>query len=359
MIKTKGFSWLFYSILFGIACGLAQLTKETAILFLFIPLIYYFLRSYSSDKKKTVVFNFIIALLAFFIVSGSVYFQKANFLAFHTYLLKMETHTAYPFYYLKYFRQITGPIVFILGLPLLLNYFVNFRKRENLILIWFLAPIALFSISPNCSMRFLLPITPALALILVREIFASEFSKVVKNTLITCFICLALIQYALYNTGFLNKTTTKDAHTLLEIGILSVKRTPYQNAVSELFEIFKKEAVGINSCKSTMCLLEIREIYYPLNRRLLLAQLPFNLICPTETDETDARSASFGKTPEQILSADYLLVTTQYKHISHGPLVTKIRDVLQEGFDRYKDSYRRIAQVKAQDGSIVYVYKKI
>ncbi len=361
LIKTQRFSSLLYSTFFGISMGLSQLTKESAVLFILPPLVYYLAGSYRSNNKKAAL-NSSIAASIFIAITVVVYLQKCNLHAYGIYFGKIFIKTPFPrLYYFREFYKIPGLLIFFISLPFLLTYFLNFRKREKFLLFWFLAPIILLSLSSNKSLRFILPVAPAFILIITQEIFLNKLFKALKQLLVVLFILVLMIQYSLCNTGLISSLGRRSNISLLEQGILSIEKSKYSNAVLTLFEFFKNEPVDVDleEEKEVLFLFNIGEIHCPLSRKLLYAGLPFVVSCPLEADEVDTKNIKWGKVQEDILLADYVLNREERGgYLPHSP-GAGANSVLMEGFNKYKDKFYLMAEVNLFDDSRIYVYKKL
>jgi len=358
LIKTDWFSSLFYSVLFGLSCGLSQLTKEAAVFFLFAPFIYYVVHSYSGNQNRRALLNSAIAFFVFIVVAGSVYLQISNFHAYGTYLGKSSLpFPAIARNYFNEFYKMTGFFVFVLSLPIMLSSLINFKKRDKLLFLWFIVPVLLFSVSPNRNIRFLLPVAPAFALILVHELFAGAFSRTIRYTYLSAFMCVSVMQYTLYNAGVLCPATVPE-DTCIDTGQLSVRRDKNLSVVPGLLECFKKETAGLARDRTIISMFNIGEINCTLNRKLLFAQIPLHVLCPMQADEIEIRRSNRWKYPEEILCADYIMHKSGYRYGLGARLTSDIEDVIIKGFDKYKAYYRVIAVVKSNDGTSVVVYKK-
>ena len=359
LLKTNKFSSTLYSIFLGIIFGLSQLTKETAFIFILGPLIYYFFKSYSANNKKKMLLNFTITITFFLILSGIVYFRLENLDAFRIYFGKtcFIKKNLDPFYYLKNFIEIVGPFILIASLPLLVQYLVNIKRREKMLLIWFVIPLILFSISPNKAVRFILPILPAFALIVSSEISNINLSKMFKRVFYILLILISILQYAYFNAGILD---TKLKNPYFEVGILSIKKDKYSSDAIKLLDIFRKEA-KLNSSsanKNILFLFNIGEIHWPFWLDIYLHKLPFNAFIFMQTDEVEVRNTYRVDWREKILMADYIVDKTGVK--CRNNCAKHILEGLEEGFVKYRNKFELIADIKlSYDNSTACVYKKV
>ncbi len=355
LLKTNGFRSILYSILAGVSFGLSQLTKESAIIFIFAPLIYYFLESYISNKKNNTLVNFIITVLIFIVIFSSVYLNPNNHHAFKTYFEKIcyAATSLDPLYYFKVFIEITGPYILFLSLPLLLSYILNLKRREKLLLFWFIVPIILFSFSPNKASRFILPVFPAFSLILVQEIFSINISNKAKRIICFIFIFISILQYALFNSGFLDKGTTE---MNLNRGILSGKKDTYLHDASVLLDIFKKETLGMANPERVKILF----LFFVPQLHHFIMTHGFEVKVPLQPDFVDFNKNPFdcAVVAQSVLDADYIVIEgiPEYSVAAwHQKTVSCLRD----NFVKNKDRFKMVSSIKTFDGHDIYVYKKI
>ncbi len=353
LLKTNGFRSISYSIFTGISLGLSQLTKEAAIIFIFAPLIYYFLKAYATAKKKKVILNFMITVLVFIAISAIVYLRPSNQNVFKTYFDKIYyiRNNPEPLYYFEVFVNIIGPYTLILSLPLLLSYLVNFKRREKLFFFWFFVPLILFNLSPNKSPRFILPILPAFSLIVIQEIFNNNLAKITKRIICFVFIIISILQYVLFNCGFLGKEYP--GHFLDE-GILSVKKDPYLHDASTLLDIFKKERAAMKNPRkvSLLFFIFLPQLYY------FIEMNGFQVNCPLESDAADAKQIfNCGDIAQDVLNADYIIDSMPIYPFPeyHQKAVSCLRD----SFSKYRDKFKMIAGIKTFNGYDIYVYRNI
>lgn len=352
LLKTNGFCSILYSIFAGISFGLSQLTKEAAIIFIFAPPIYYFLKSYATAKKKKIILNFMITVLVFAAVSAIVYLRPSNQHVFKTYFSKIYyiRHSADPLYYFNIFIKIIGPYILVLSLPLLLSYLVNFKKREKLFFFWFFVPIILFSLSYNKSPRFILPAFPAFSLIVIQEIFNNNLAKIIKRIICFVFIFVAILQYALFNCGFLDKDSTVN---FIDMGILSIKKDPYLHDTSMLLDILTKEKAAMKYPRR----INVLFLFFVPQFHFFIKMHGFDIGCSLDADEVDATKEPFD-CEEKIVHADFIIVDGMPMYpfpMHHRRTVSCLRD----NFSKYRDKFKMIADIKTFDGHNIYVYKNI
>lgn len=358
LLKTNAFSSVVYSIFSGIVFGVSQFTKETSIVFILPPLIYYFIKAYSSGEKKKVLFNFIITMLFFLIVAGGVFIRTTNPYTFKNYWMQIH-HTYNPdllYYFKSFLIKATGPFIFVLSLPLLLSYLINFKKRNKFLFLWFFIPIILFSISTNKMHRFLLPVLPAFALIVTQELFTDSLFKKLKIALRVIFIPCSILQYAFINSGFLKTEFYKDQ---FDYGFLSIKKDRYFPVSLALLEAFKKEAVYCRSQKRVLFIFHVTEIVCPLDYKFKLYGLPFCTDMPMNADIVNTPLPGTVNWQENVLTADYIVDKTGFFPGEYKGRQENIADQLREGFRKYRSRFKKIDEIETPDDLSICIYKKI
>jgi 4-amino-4-deoxy-L-arabinose transferase-like glycosyltransferase len=360
LLKTGRFQSTYYSICAGIFFGIAQLTKETAIFFVFPALVYYFADSYvTSGFKKKVILNFFLALGLFIVVAGSVYLRVKNQHVFTTYFAKLAIHgNATHSFYFKNFIDCVGPFVLFLTLPLCLNYLINLRKREKFFFFWFFVPLALLTFSPNRAVRFMLPMLPAFSLIVTQEIFRDDLLQKFKRTCSFLLVFAAILQYVLFNYGVLDYSRGDKKRIALETGILRVQKEEYLPVLFAMQDVFKKEMPAFDGFDRILFLCNIGELYAPLRLQLRLSRLPYFVFCPLEADAVDIRHQQSTDWCEQVLAVGYIVEKPgDMSGIREHNY--KIAQDLRECFAQHKNRFKVIAEIKAPDGSVIYIHKKI
>jgi hypothetical protein len=362
LVATRKFDSIFYSILAGIAFSVAQLTKESAVLFIMPPFVMYGITSYVRGNKNKVLVHSAITLALFCFISGAVYLRKENLGAFATYPLKIAICNAPEhLYYIKDFVKYVGPFILIVSAPLLLSYLVYIKKREWFLSAWIFIPLILFSLSPNKTPRFILPVFPAYALIVIGEIAHARWFRPFRRAMVFCIVLVAFAQYYLLNTGVL---TFKYSLPSKDTGVLAVYKDKYACARDGILGIIKKELKQgphgmAKSPRYINCLFDIPEIYWPLNLQMQLQNAPYRFNCYTEKDEADIKRDHLEhvKWGELILSSDYIIDKNGDRGIPE--FVRFINDAQRKVFEENKRLYEMIGTVPVYDGSLLFVYKKI
>ena len=363
LFKTDNFKSLGYSSLLGLLFGLSQLTRETFSVYLLFPFIYYFYKSYQSENKKGIILNFLSTLFCAIIVAGVVYLRPDNFLhAFKTYFGKIFFLPSKPLlYYIQNVKVFTGSFVGLAVIPALIGYLMNLKIRNKVILLWIFVPIIIFFLSPNKSCRYLMPILPALALIIAQEIYNNKAFIRLRKIYISFLILVSIGQYSIYSLN-LRKEDPDFFHRYYHRdfpGILTVQHDKHYPAVLELLEFFRKEKDESNRKHMVLFLFDIGKIHSPLQYKFELERLPFSVNCPQEADEVDAAEPGAVNWEDYILKADYIIDKSEYTIRGKGGARENVEDQLREGFRRHKVHFKKVADIEIFGGSYLYIYKNL
>jgi hypothetical protein len=362
LLKTKEFSSIFFSILFGLVFGMAELTKESAILFVIGPLIYYCTRSYISRKDPKVLINLLTAIVCFFIVSGSLYFRRENFHAYGTYFAKASMRVGRPGAIETFFvwDNALGPGILVLFVLSILPFILKIRKDDKFLPVWFFLPLIMFSMSSNQSIRFVLPVMPAIALIIAKETNANGVFRIHKKGSIAFLILVLLAQYFFINFGCRDGTRLpSNSFDYFSRGLFSVRQDPYFQVSKDLLEVFKSENPGSDSRKTILALYDFPLIHHQMSLEMTVAGWPFDIFAPMEPDDVDILKLPLKDAGEELLSADYVMAKTGYQGSFRSSMREKRKKDFDEAFLEHKNNFVKIAEVKAADHSIVSVYRKI
>lgn len=210
LLKTRYFSSLLYSICGGIIWGLAQLTKESFLIF-FLPIfVYYILISLKKHKEnpslKPILTNIVASCISFVLITGIVYLNPRNYGAMKIYSLKsslkLYKYRSYNFlWYIFIFPFIYFyPIIFAALFPFFIIYLFKVKSKEkNLFFYSSIISLILFSISPNKSVRFLMPLVPIFVLMCTAGIYESLKGKT-RTTYLVCLITFLVFQFNMINS---------------------------------------------------------------------------------------------------------------------------------------------------------------
>jgi hypothetical protein len=403
LLKSEKFSSAMYSMLAGLGFGIAMLTKETAIIPLAAPALYYFFSSLRSRDKRRVIKNSAIFFLFAALLTGAIYLRSESFrhLWFVYSLIKFKAGVpvTQPFFYIFSFPEFTGPLLLLFCLPLVVSHALNAGKRDAILLLCLLVPLIALSTSANFGIRFMLPLSVPVCLICALELFESAFFRKIGKVYIPALVIAAVVQFGLVNCGMLLKED--DLVSLpSERGVFcSYTATGYDTAHA-VFETLKDEA-GRNSldvmwlCNAAATITPISRISDYVQLNLMLRQIPYTCEFPMEDeivrDENDlhrnnaARLAEFYQRMQGIPEKNYIIRLQRryayaplFRHlIETGPRY-KITEFAEKNIDtlekcryfaesiastmfeeRFKDYFRVIAKAGFTEGTDLYVYKRI
>ncbi len=363
-LKTKGFSSLRYSVFLGLACAAAQWTKETAFLFLLPALMYYFFKgSVSGDKKgrHNAALNFSVALGIFLLLSSFVYLKPLSAVLRDIYFAKvfLISHNPDPLYYFRSFLfEGVGPVVFFASLPFFISYVMHIRQREKVFFVWFFVPLVLFSISVNKVSRFLLPVLPAYALIVVSESFSTGLFGSMKKSCSVVLLFITLMQYGFINAGYLDIYRKRYGENHQEPGILAVTNESYAPVSAELLDFFIKETAAFQDEPATVLFLFRQgKIMGPLKLYTCLHRATFRIVYPLGGDQALYAVLGSSFKPDDVRGADYVVLTTARNW--DPAYASDLRRTMHEAFSRYKGFFEEAAVFETPDHSVVSVHKKV
>lgn len=362
LFRTRKFSSIIFSILFGLVFGFAQITKETAVLFVIVPLVYYFLNSYSEHRNNKVIINLLLALFCFSLVAGSVFLRRENFHVYSTYMAKVAMHVFKPGWrdHVFLLSNAIGPGVFLIFLVTFFTFFSNFNKRDKFISIWIFVPLLIFCLFPNRSLRYILPIVPAWSLVMARELVLYDLFQKHKKIVIYILVIILLAQYLLINAGYLDDTRLpNNRYDYFSRGLLSARHDPSFMTSMDLFAVFKREYDGSNVKKTILIMYDFPQMHQLMYQKIVLADFPFSVQAPLEADEVDIGKLAESDMPlKSILSADYLMDKTGYQRDFDTPIRRKIKDEMDKAWALSKESFVQIAEVATSNDDLIKIYKR-
>jgi len=222
LIYTDYFQNRKFSVLFGISFGLGMLTKWTFILFLIGPLIYVFLKSgffrtkqNIFSKQKTLNFSFFlipaILLPLFWYLSapwnGLIQVFR-SFLLLCTNYSYGEVESGFISQPLFHPEKLFGYLQLLIHPGISLLFFVIFilsllpwifkSKNKALLILWYIVPYSILSLSSHREGRFMLSALPAVALVSAAGLQAISFTKfrfLLRRDLYLIVILLGLLQF--------------------------------------------------------------------------------------------------------------------------------------------------------------------
>lgn len=352
LLRTKNFYSVGYSLFFGLAAGLAQLTKEAAVLFLAGPFMYTVLCGCLGPARSKARWNVVLAAGAFLVVAGAVYLSSTNTHAIGTYMGKIAIQSGNSFrYYFAEFPHLIGSPVLCLVLPLLFFYIAHIRSRSIVLLLWLVVPLVIFSLSPNKAVRFMMPVVPAVALMAAYELSSLKLGSVVRKIVLVLVLGLAGMQYMLYNNGYYSSADW-------EKGRWQAKKNLYDLPADRLLEVFKQESLGASGRRNVVPLFNLPEITDTLLLKFIFNDLDFIISCPGILDDVDVKKSSWKGAPEEILFGDYVLQREKIPLAETERPFNHVGQGMREGFKQYKGLYVAITRVPLADGSEVVVYKR-
>ncbi|MFH0754517.1 MAG: glycosyltransferase family 39 protein [Candidatus Omnitrophota bacterium] len=357
LFKTNQFVSRRYSILFGLTFGLAQLTKEAAVIFIAVPLIYYFIKACFSGCGKRGAVNFFIAMMVFIVVSSVVFLDINNLKALGLYMAKLNMDHRLPFvYYFKEFWGMAGPYGMVVVVFAFISYCVHIRQREWFLFIWSMGLLLLFSFCTNKILRFIVPIAPAVALIVAGELVLVR-SVVLRRVYVLGVILIVLMQYVACNTGYI----LSRENFLFEKGQWMVERDGYWKVVHELLLFFKQEGIRQGS---VMSFLNNPSINHALALQFSLSRwkdgsVQLALTWPAEWDEAMMVSLKKKDWEERVLDFDYVLMSDRETYVKRMPEENQLSKELKDIFLKHKEGFSKIASMDMGDGAYLEVYRKV
>jgi hypothetical protein len=370
LFKTHNFQLRGYSIALGIASGFTMLTKESALSFIAIPFVYYLYRSFKAHFSRKTLFN---SVLTFFIalgIAGVIYFQPKNMaLAIQSYLDMTFFFPNLPIrpvaYYLQSLSVYTGTYLGLAALPLLALYLKHFRAQNKALFLWCVVPFLLHTLCPNRQLRFLIPLLPALAIIIAQELVRTTISTRLKHFLACLLILPACLQYYVYfhNLRWLDRSFHSGYYNTDFPGILTYRRDKDYAAVVALLDIFRKEQRRIGNSKHQIFFLCARQrsIANSLHSRMGFANLFFmsDLLPDFEEPPRIAQPDSMGRWKDFLLKARYLVVpkpplqgTPPYQEIA-------AQIDAEQVFADLGASFEKIGEALSADGCPLQVYRNL
>jgi len=368
LLKTKNLNSLFFSLLTGFLFSLAQFTKEAALIFILPPFVAHFFISLRVEGgKKRRIMNFSIILLVFSVLAGMLYFNSHNITVFETYWKKtflLDSDLGI-FYYIKCIPVIYWGVFFSIVLfPLALSRMFNIKRKDFFLFVWFFTPLLIFSISPNKTCRFLMPILPPLFLLLSSEIFSSFFLKI-RYIYIWILFLFAVFQYSVFN--FSPKSTRywpfcKSLSIIhpkygphFESGLLSVYRDRDFNLIEEMIDVFKKEE-NTFSRHSKIIFTFDTGIHCALQYEFRMRNMIFFVDVPQQNDEADAVPPGRINWSRYLLTADYVVDKTG--GLGNRGSLEDIGGEFKKSLEANYERFEKIASLKTANSKSIYVYKK-
>jgi 4-amino-4-deoxy-L-arabinose transferase-like glycosyltransferase len=358
LLKTDRFRSRFFSICLGIILAAAQLTRETLVFYIVSPFFYYVYISFKQAPRKEVLHNILLCIGFSAIVAGPVFLNPASFYAYRKYLLFSQIPQTYSnhFYYLVNTPAILGYILLVPLLPLFVSAAINIRRVDKILLLWFLIPFIVLSFSPNQFLRFIMPIIPALFLIIINELFKSGLNPVLKKFYAVIIMFACFFQYIAAN--YLPETRSilpdRDRFEVRNIYVYNKYFTTHQR----LMEVFRNERITGKSNKKVLALFGVPEIFYPLQYRFKMDGIPLTTDFSIQEDSADAPQPGAMDWEILLLNSDYLIDKIGGFMGETGSR-EDIRTQFKNALLKHKDNFKVIAEIEIPyDNSYVIVYKK-
>jgi hypothetical protein len=294
-------------------------------------------------------------------VAGLVYLRPTNFHVFQRYIEIAHVRT-YPdqLYYLKRASIFVGPLVGVLLVPLFLASTVQLKEKNKLLFLWFFVPLLIYSVSPSKTVRQLIPLLPALAVMLAGTLGGHRWFKKMRDSYVFLVISLAILQYACVNANIFYKESCQSPSTM-DGGLLSVRKNSQLSAAKRLLSFFQKEVGTSKDARNVCFLFHYPGVYDFLRLSASFDELPLQIKCPLEGDEAAFRR-DYGDLAQMdwsrvIAGMDYIIDKTGVTCGDPGPDERVISRGLQESFARHKNEFTRIAEFEFY-GDRIRVYKK-
>lgn len=367
LLRTERFTSSLSSLVSGICFGLTQLVKETAILFLLPPLLYYFILSLikSVSGIKKVMVNFSLLTVAFAVIAVPIYFNSESAAMLRVYFGKAFSihHAPNNLNYAECFPLIyVGKVSSAALLPLVTLAIFRLRSISAFLIVWLTIPFILFSFSPNKDPRFLMPILPAFFLIfsfLAVQIKPLWFKKWYIFIILNCFIFQYLIFNFFFSTSagkFINDDLDSKIPARNSRGLLAVEIDSRVDLVRSLLDVFKEEhpfydenRVIFTFDTGVHCALEIE---------FRKKHLPFFVNVPQQYDSVDIKAHQVADWSEYVLTADYIVNKIGNLNEEESQKSSIISKSLKEGLNKYSKIFYKIKSFQTKEGEWIYIYRK-
>lgn len=365
LLKTEGFKSGFFAALYGISFVLAQLTKETAFLFLGGPSIYYFTRSITRGKDiRKITRNIILSVVLCALGGIAAFLLFVNNNVALLYMKKLFSLKAYigdlSFIGVWSINSI-GWVLSIALLPFLASYFFHIKKRNKLFLIWFFVPAVIFSLKVDLLSRYLLPVLPALALAVAGELHELRIRPWVKKAYALFLIAAAVVQYSLINYGMVGLVGVPgNTCYTLERGMLTVFKDTLQPTAQEMFAVFQREPVNRSGVVTILFLFNIAEIQGNLSMYLDSSKMPFYVACYMQDDEAKAQHYDFdyARWQDVVLHSAYVVDKQGWQGEYGNSRAQRIQEMLKKIVATHKNKFYLLARIAAPDKSTISIYKR-
>ncbi len=175
-LETNCFTKRRNSIICGIIMGLGLLTKQTFVIFILGPLVYYiYILKKEHTKERLINFSSTILLSVFIAL---IFYHPLIFHIQH--VIKESTYKLFhTFYYLELlFQQVLSPYSFLLFICGVYSCLKHVQGKEKYPLFtWIVISLLILSISPSKRDRYFIPLLPAFAIITAYGIHKITFKS--------------------------------------------------------------------------------------------------------------------------------------------------------------------------------------
>jgi hypothetical protein len=368
LLKSDNFKSTFYSIITGILFGMSVLAKETAILFILAPFLYYVFKSFRIGTGRKMFANFIATVFLPVAMGGLFYLNpkdKNMFSRFWDIAAFSKFHEKDPLFYLTCFKDYyLGPLLLLTALPLLLSYVSNLKRRDTFLALWLVCSIPFFSISPSRVARLIMPILPALFLILSAEIFIPFFAKV-KKWYVAILIAATIFQYSVINfspafaLSFFHSTLYGRNHYIHVGGLLTAFRNKEAPSERRLFHFFDSNRLLVGR-ESRILFIFNSHISDVLNYEFHMEKIHFQAMKLHECLQLKKECLpcqSVEKWMKYFLSATYIVDRTDSsgKHPDLVGVPKECRQALTKAMFYFK----KVGTLEAWDGGKLTIFQKI
>jgi len=243
-----------------------------------------------------------------------------------------------------------GPLLFLGFCPLLLSYARNISGRKVLLSLWLLVPFFLFSLSANRYSRYLIPVMPALFILMVSELDQAGFIKAKKRFAIL-LIALAVFQYAGF--FFLGRLTPKPNSAWV------YKDKDYY-LVGEFIDVLSKEkSYPQGRADARIVFTFDTGIHSQLRYEFLLRDMPIAVETPLDNEIITSSPPGQTDWDRYLLTADYLVDKTG--PVGNRGYLEDIRGKFESAMERNKVYFRVVARFtdSAADTYTIYANERI
>lgn len=363
MLHTDNFRNRKYAVLFGLSIGIGFLTKMTYPIFVAAPVIYYWfisLRRSAIDNSayKNMKINLCISLFIGLLFASSWYLPNLFILLRRAVFCSTYTHFFAEFKFLPWFiyqvsfyiRSLIDnclfPIYFSLFFISLIFLLADFSKEKKFIFLWFLIPLLFFSISTNKNPRYILPILPAIGLIVASEVIYLGKNMSIAIIIFSFFHYFAISYLPIINSKFANTCYRSDS------GLLYASKANWKT--KEIIDIINLGRKNRDTKVSLLSIPLINEVHLSIRYIARSKEMNIEVDCPMYFDKFNA--PEFIDYDAKVLAADFIITKTG--NLGGFGLWRDGVTQLDRVFKRYKYNFALIGTVdNLPDSSSVLIFK--